>query len=232
MRIPHLLIFTSLALALSVAAQQPAACPAPGTPCPSCEPARSGDPLDALRAGNARFIKNDPKHLHQSAACAKALACCQKPFAIILSCSDSRVSPEVAFDQGVGDLFVVREAGNIATPTVLGSIEYAVDHLGAKLVVVMGHRRCGAVQAAFCPKPPPHVDALWEIIRPAVPDNQRQPSCDDHTSINASWWDQAVRKNAANMTEIVAKDLANRLGVRVVTAYYDLDNGAIELPRK
>jgi carbonic anhydrase len=74
-----------------------------------------------------------------------------RPFAVILGCSDSGVPPDVLFDQGIGDLFVIHVAGNVATADALGSIEYAVDHLDAKLIVVTGHRRCGAVRAVFCP---------------------------------------------------------------------------------
>jgi carbonic anhydrase len=229
---PYLAVpFFLLAFALFLAAQQPVTCP-PGTPCPVCDPPIAGDPLTALRMGNERFVKADPKHLHQSVSCGAKLACCQKPFAVILSCSDSRVPPEVAFDQGIGDLFVVREAGNVAPPGVLGSIEYAVEHLDVKFVVVLGHRRCGAVEAAFCPKPPPHIDTLWTLIRPAIPPNQYLPSCEHHPAINPAWWDQAVRKNIDNMTEIVRKDLAHRTDVRVVAAYYDMDTSKIEFPKQ
>jgi len=169
--------------------------------------------------------------MHQSVSCGVKLACCQQPFAVILSCSDSRVPPEVVFDRGMGDLFVVREAGNVATTGVLGSIEYAVDHLKAKLVVVMGHRRCGAVEAAFCPEPKPNLDIIWKLIRPAVPLDYH-PKCEPHPEIDPLRWDQAVRKNVVNMVEIVEKDLGGRAGVRVVPAYYNLDTGAVELPNK
>ena len=223
-----IVLLCSLAIALPVAAQEPATCPA-GVPCPACEPARAADPLGALREGNSRFVKANPKHLHQSIACGKRLSCCQKPFAVILSCSDSRTSPEVLFDQGIGDLFVIRVAGNVATPDALGSIEYAVDHLGAKLVVVMGHRRCGAVQAAFCPRPGPQLDVLWDLIRPSV--EHPLPSCEHHETVAPEPWDEAVRRNASNMVEIVRKDLRDRAGVSVQAAYYDLDDGKVEFTK-
>jgi carbonic anhydrase len=146
-----------LAFALFLAAQQPVL---------DCGPT-TGNPLTALTDGNKRF-RGTPAHLHQSVACVARYARSQKPFAVILSCSDSRVPPEVAFDLGIGDLFVVREPGNVATPVVLGSIYYGVDKLKAKLVVVLGHRRCGAVEAAFCPTPAPHRE-IWSLIRPLVP---------------------------------------------------------------
>ena len=221
-------VLGSLAIPLLVAAQQPVACPA-GVPCPACSPPRTADPLVTLRDGNSRFVKADPKYLHQSVECAKQLSCCQKPFAVILSCSDSRIPPDVVFDQGVGDLFVIRVAGNVATPDALGSIEYAVDHLDAKLVVVMGHRRCGAVQAAFCPRPGPHLDVLWDLIRPAVA--HPLASCEHHEQVDATEWDLAVRKNTSNMAAIVAKDLQSRAGVRVAAAYYNLDDGKVDFSK-
>lgn len=206
------------------------ACPA-NTPCPVCDPRRTGTELDALRQGNARF-KANPRHVHQSVECGSRLACCQKPFAIILGCSDSRVPPEVVFDQGIGDLFSVRVAGNVATPDALGSIEYAVDHLGAKLVVVMGHQRCGAVQAAFCPRPGPHIDGIWDLIRPAVA--SPLPSCEHHVDVDDKQWDRAVRENVANMVKLVTQDLRSkpsRSEVKIAGAYYKLEDGTVELPK-
>jgi carbonic anhydrase len=200
-------------------------------PCPLCDPPRSGTELNALRDGNARF-RSDPKHLHQSVECGKRLLCCQKPFAIIASCSDSRVPPEVLFDQGIGDLFLVRVAGNVATPAALGSIEYAADHLGAKLVVVMGHQRCGAVQAAFCPRPGPHLDVIWDLIRPAVA--SPLPSCEHHVEVDQKQWDQAARKNVANMVKAISEDLHREPGrseVKVIGAFYRLDSGIVEFAK-
>jgi carbonic anhydrase len=211
-------------------AEEHGACP-PNVPCPVCDPPRSGTELEALRQGNARF-KAGPRHLRQSVECGSKLACCQKPFAIILSCSDSRVPPEVVFGQGIGDLFTVRVAGNVATPEALGSIEYAVDHLGAKLIVVMGHQRCGAVQAAFCPRPGPHIDGIWDLIRPAVV--SPLPSCEHHVDIDSGQWDHAVRENVANMVKLVAQDLRGKPGrsdVKIVGAYYKLDDGTVEIPK-
>ncbi|MGI9070956.1 MAG: carbonic anhydrase [Bryobacteraceae bacterium] len=203
----------------------------PNGPCPVCDPPRTGTELDALREGNARF-RADPKHLHQSADCSGKLLCCQKPFAVILSCSDSRVPAEVVFDQGFGDLFSVRLAGNVATPAALGSIEYAVDHLGAKLVVVMGHQRCGAVQAAFCPRPGPHIDGIWDLIRPAVA--SPLPTCEHHVDVDDKQWDHAIRENVTNMVKLVTRDLRSepsRSEVKIVGAYYKMDDGAVELPK-
>ena len=93
----------------------------------------------------------------------------------------------------------------------------------------MGHRRCGAVQAAFCPRPGPHLDALWDLIRPAVA--HPLPACDHHEAPSPAEWDLAVRKNAANMAATVAKDLQGRAGVSVVVGYYNLDDGKVEFSK-
>lgn len=101
--------------------------------------------LAALVEGNRRYQAQRLTHPHQNAARRAALAAGQHPFAAVLSCADSRVPPEIVFDQGLGDLFVVRVAGNITDDVVLGSLEYAVEHLHVPLVVVLGHYKCGAV---------------------------------------------------------------------------------------
>jgi len=106
---------------------------------------------DRLAQGNARYVAGKAKHPRQDAATRKHLTSGQQPFATVLSCSDSRVPPELVFDQGIGDLFVVRVAGNIGGEDDLGSIEYAVEHLHTSLIVVMGHEKCGAVTAALAP---------------------------------------------------------------------------------
>src|SRR5260370_396512 len=193
-----------LAFALFLAAQQQGPC-LPG-PCPACDPVLTGDPLKVLRDGNDRFSDDKPKHFHQSISCVRELACCQKPLAVILSCSDSRVPPEVAFDLGIGDLFVVREPGNVATPVALGSIYYGVGKLKAQLVVVIGHRRCGAVEAAFCLNQAPQRD-IWKLIHPAVRKrNYVLNPCPDPLAVDRTKWDQAGRNNLENMTALVEND--------------------------
>ncbi|GHJ96959.1 carbonic anhydrase [Streptomyces sp. NE5-10] len=104
--------------------------------------------LDALLDGNRRFVSGTPEHPNQDAARRAELAPGQDPFAVILGCSDSRLAAEIIFDRGLGDLFVVRTAGHVIGPEVLGSVEYATSVLGARLVVVLGHDSCGAVAAA------------------------------------------------------------------------------------
>lgn len=102
----------------------------------------------ALREGNERFVRGDMAHPSQSIEKRRELSTAQHPFAVLFGCSDSRVAAEIIFDQGLGDLFVVRTAGHVLDTTVIGSIEYGVEVLGAPLVVVLGHDSCGAVAAA------------------------------------------------------------------------------------
>jgi carbonic anhydrase len=125
-----------------------------------------------LIAGNARYVAGEPLRLDHAKR-REAVAPGQMPFAIVLGCSDSRAPPEVLFDQGLGDLFTVRVAGNIADDVAIGSMEYAVEHFATPLIVVLGHERCGAVGAtvetlAAGATPPPHIASLVSAIRPAV----------------------------------------------------------------
>jgi carbonic anhydrase len=104
--------------------------------------------LNRLKAGNERYVLEHVEHPHEGAQHRVELSRNQHPFAVVLGCADSRVIPELIFDQGVGDLFVIRVAGNVADDAVLASIEYAIEHLGTRLIVVLGHENCGAVAAA------------------------------------------------------------------------------------
>jgi carbonic anhydrase len=125
--------------------------------------------LAQLLAGNKRYVSSQLKHPHQDLNRRHDLEKSQHPFACILSCSDSRVAPEIVFDEGLGDLFVVRVAGNIVDSAVTGSIEYAVEHLGTPIVLVMGHERCGAVQATIeGGEPKTHIQSMADAIAQAV----------------------------------------------------------------
>jgi carbonic anhydrase len=131
--------------------------------------------LDELRQGNRRFLSGDlAGRRSASPARREELVAGQEPFAVVLGCSDSRVSPEVVFDQALGDLFVIRVAGNIVTAPVVGSVEYAVEYLGTRLVVVLGHTRCGAVRATLeeIERPAdgqsPNLHSIVNSIRPSV----------------------------------------------------------------
>jgi carbonic anhydrase len=187
--------------------------------------------LARLKAGNARFVSGEPSHPNQSPARRTELAEGQRPFAIILGCSDSRTAPEVVFDQGLGDLFVVRSAGNVVDDVGLGSIEYAAEHLGASLIVVLGHENCGAVKATLDGgNLTGHVPAIAKAIRPAVKASANR---------QGDPLDNAVRENARLEVQRVAtskpilKKLVEEGKVRVVSARYDLDTGRVTfLPPK
>ena len=129
--------------------------------------------LQRLKVGNTRFAKGQPKHRHESLGFRKQLTSEQHPFATILGCSDSRVPIELIFDQGFGDLFVIRVAGNVVTDDVVGSIEYAGIHLKTPLVVILGHEGCGAVTAALQARKhnssePQGIQNLVKLIEPAT----------------------------------------------------------------
>src|SRR6266576_3479183 len=150
----------------------------------------------------------------------------QHPFAVILSCSDSRVPPEIVFDQGLGDLFVVRVAGNVIDDHGLGSIEYAVDHLGARLIVVLGHQSCGAVKAAketiaAKSKAPGHIQSLVTAIRPAV-EATAKDDLDTTIKANVKNVVQALRSSTP-----ILKAKVDSGDIRVIGGYYSLDTGAV-----
>lgn len=182
----------------------------------------------ALLEGNARYRTGHAVHPHQDAARRAAVATKQTPRVVVLTCADSRVSPEVLFDQGMGDLFVVRVAGNVATPEVEASIEYAVEHLGSRLIVVMGHERCGAVAAALAGgELPGHLPALIGRIQPAVAATPSDdPDRANHvTATNARLTADLLASNA------ILKEAAETHHVAVRAAVVDLDSGEVtEVP--
>src|SRR5438046_5665529 len=146
----------------------------------------------------------------------------QHPFAIVLSCSDSRVPPEIVFDQGLGDLFVLRVAGNVIDDQSLGSIEYAVDHLAVRLIVVLGHQRCGAVKAAketiaAKGKAPAHIQSLVMAIQPAV---EATVNGDLEATVKANVKDvvQALRSSTP-----ILKPKVDSGELKVLGAYYSLN---------
>ena len=187
---------------------------------------REPEVLGRLEDGNRRYMAGKLVHPRQDARRRAELATEQRPFAIVLGCSDSRTSPEVVFDQGLGDLFVVRVAGNVLNDHILGSIEYAVEHLGARVVVVLGHERCGAVKAtkemlAAKTEAPPHINSLVSAIRPAV---ESAPGADLESMIHANirYVVQGLRSSAPSL-----RGKADAREIAVVGAYYDLDTGKV-----
>ncbi len=193
--------------------------------------------LARLRQGNTRHVADTPQRtVLGRSALRHDLASGQAPFAVVLGCADSRAAAEIVFDQDVGDLFVVRVAGHVVAPAELGSIEFAAENLGARLVVVMGHSRCGAVGATLAqirapdPDLSPNLLALVDHIRPAVlPVLERIGDATEAEIIEA-----AVRANvygAMHALEAHSPSLARlkrEEGLRIVGAEYDLDTGAVE----
>jgi len=185
--------------------------------------------LSLLRAGNERFVSG-PGQLDAGAGSAE-----QSPIAVVLGCSDSRVPVETVFDLGVGNLFVVRVAGNIAGPTQIGSIEFAVQQFGTPLVVVLGHTRCGAVAAAMddllgsTGERSANLQAVVDAIRPSVEASMGDP--DDHPDRRL---EKAVRENVRATVDGVLRgsellrQRAGRGGLVVVGAEYSLETGVVE----
>ena len=180
--------------------------------------------LARLVEGNKRFVQMKLTHPEQDASCRTSLSKGQQPFAVILGCSDSRVPPEVIFDLGLGDLFVVRVAGNVADDIGIASIEYAVEHLGSRLIVVLGHERCGAVTAAVKGGEfPGHLPALMTALKPAV-DKSKGAAGDAAVLANVDLTAKQLRESKPILAELVEKG-----EIKIVGARYDLDSGAVEL---
>lgn len=180
--------------------------------------------IQRLKDGNQRFVNSKLQGEGQDAARRKELTGGQAPYAIVLSCADSRVIPELAFDTGLGELFVVRVAGNIANASSIGSIEYAVAHCGVKVIIVLGHQSCGAVTAAVQGDDNgPNINHLVDHITPAI------KACPTDASITA-----VIKKNATynaqaliDKSNIIAKAIETA-GVRILPAYYSLDSGEVD----
>jgi len=182
--------------------------------------------LSDLRAGNARFVSKQFKRPHQTAERQHELATGQNPEASILTCADSRVPPEIIFDQGLGDLFDVRVAGNVARDPEIASLEYATEHLHCPVIVVMGHQKCGAVSAAAeAGTPPGHLSSLVDAIKPAIDAAAKLPG--DKIA-------NAVRINVQNVVKQLreAKPIlseATAAGhLKIVGAVYSLDTGKVD----
>lgn len=185
--------------------------------------------LDGLAAGNLRFASGAPRLAPVSPRRRVALVCGQAPRAAVLACSDSRVAPELVFDQGLGDLFVVRVAGQVIDDTVLGSLEYAVEHLGVGLIVVMGHSGCGAVTSA-CSCSLDELEggtrALLEAIGPAVEVARSQCGAVDDLVETTARLNVETQMEALRASPVLRDALAaGHLAVR--GAWYDLESGLV-----
>jgi len=194
---------------------------------PSVTPA---DARARLEAGNQRFVSNHPNHPHSNASWRAGLAGSQHPFATILGCSDSRVPLEPLFDQGFGDLFVIRVAGNVVAVDELGSIEYAANHLGVRFVLVLGHEQCGAVTAALGTEADrkheaSEIQTLLSRIAPALAGMPAglAPAERIHRGVEAN-----VRQSVRMLRESPAlKAGVERGELAIVGAVYELDTGKV-----
>jgi carbonic anhydrase len=180
-----------------------------------------------LMDGNKRYVEARLSHPNQTVERRTEIAKKQRPFAAILSCADSRVPPEIVFDQGLGDLFVVRVAGNILDDTALASLEYAVDHLGVRYIMVLGHERCGAVEATLAGgEAPGHIGGLVKAIQPAVDKASKEPGDPVENAVRANV--ALVVQQLKSSTPILEK-LVKKGDLTVVGARYDLDDGEVEI---
>ena len=175
--------------------------------------------LEKLRSGNALYLQSrtaagDISPEKRSYTCKNG----QQPYAVIITCSDSRVIPESVFSAGIGELFVIRVAGNVMDDHQLGSVEYAASHLGAKLIVVMGHDHCGAVDAAINHDPDGYIKFITDEIRLAIKDETDE--------------EEACRLNVRHSVDIIENSLAiheeEQHGLKVVGALYHLEDGRVD----
>lgn len=180
--------------------------------------------IGKLKEGNEKFVKDDLSHKNEDAARREDLVSGQDPFAIILSCADSRVVPELAFNTGLGELFVARVAGNVANTSTIASIEYSVHVLKTKVIVVMGHESCGAVGAAMKGGDLGYnLNMLLAHVTPALVAAEEGASVNDVVKINA----RLTAKELENRSDILAN--AVKAGdLKIVPAYYNFASGRVD----
>jgi carbonic anhydrase len=181
--------------------------------------------LDKLLQGNARYIADKLEHPNRSAERREAISSKQEPFAIIVGCSDSRVSPEIVFDQGIGDLFVVRVAGNVVGPIEMASVEFSSVYLQSSIIIVLGHENCGAVSAVLNHQAKA-IEPIATKIEAALYRNKHK--------FNGTPLENAIKANIkAVVEEIRANDVISNLiaekKIEVVGGYYHLESGKVEL---
>ncbi len=186
---------------------------------------KNESPIEKLVSGNQRFLDEKTIHPHQNKQTVLANQEAQHPFAVVLTCSDSRVSPEILFDQGIGDLFVIRNAGNLISDIDMGSIEYAVEHLDAKLIVVLGHTECGAIKAYVGDKNSEykkHLSHIDDIVATIANENEeKQITKEDN--LNA-----CVIANIKHSLKMIQDNpIVKEKQVKIVPMQYDIHTGKI-----
>jgi len=186
--------------------------------------------ISLLEQGNEAFVEH---HTHQRDAIAQLKESAhdgQHPLAIVLSCIDARVPVEILFDKGVGDIFVTRVAGNVVSSDILGSMEYACEHSGSKVVVVMGHKQCGAVHSACAGVKAGNMTDMLAKIQPAI-DNLKK---EDTNIEDGDFQNDVAKQNALNMVEEVRKgsailsEMEEKGEIKIVAALFDLETGKVE----
>ncbi len=188
------------------------------------------DALNKLTNGNKRFVSCNLGQKDVSDTRRKELVDGQHPFAIVVTCSDSRVSPEIVFDEGLGDIFVVRVAGNVLDPTALGSIEYAAEHLHTPLLILMGHDKCGAVAAAMDAngEAEGNIGVILKKIMPAVKKAKAKGGSKDEMLNMAIRENVSLSYNAIRKQSPVLKHLIDKGELKVVAGIYHLASGEVE----
>jgi len=215
---------------LAATAQQPAAAPGANDAPPEPFPANGNEALARLKAGNLRFVAGKTRHAHESADWRKHLVGEQRPIATVLGCSDSRVPPELVFDQGFGDLFVIRVAGNVVAREVVGSVMYAALHLRTPLFIVLGHASCGAVTAALQTRlkgaeEPESIAILLKLIDPAF---RRIDTTLPFAAAVAAGIEANVRLSVEQLGDLPgAKAAIKEARITLVGGIYDLQTGAV-----
>ncbi len=180
--------------------------------------------LSLLLEGNERYVEERLLHPNRSEERRTCTAEAQAPFAIVLGCSDSRVSPEIIFDQGIGDIFIVRVAGNVLGPVELDSIEYSALYLGSSLIIVLGHENCGAIKAVLAGKTK-DIEAVAALIEPVLK-KIKKPTLEGAIKSNVEAVASQLRKSS-----VIAKLLEEKK-LSIVPAYYDFLSGKVTVLQK
>lgn len=188
--------------------------------------------LEKLLEGNARYVQDRLLHPDRNSERREAVSAQQEPFAVIVGCSDSRVPPEIIFDQGVGDLFVVRVAGNVVGPVELDSIGYSVKYLHSSVIIVLGHERCGAVTAVL-DEQTTDIETVSALIRPVTTRCKQNPG---NLLPRKDLLDLCIRSNAENTAKIIRnapliRTFLEKKLIDVVAGYYELDTGMVRMLR-
>ena len=192
---------------------------------------KGGEALQKLMDGNKRFVSGTLAQKDLSLKRREELAKGQKPFATVLTCSDSRVPPELLFDQGLGDIFIVRVAGNVVDPIALGSIEYAAEHLGSPLLLILGHSKCGAVKATLEEKGKPegNIGEIEKKIMPAVQTAKKKGGTQDEML------ETAIKENVKNVYADIMKNskiipnLVEEGKLTIAAGEYNITTGKVEM---